>query len=102
MSTWRHLPPLSRALLLAALAAALLYAGAHAAGFRESVTVLSGTVPVGASYSWSALAGMLYLTSYFLAVLVVIALVAKFDMTSIEPDRKPTPAPDPPEGAADD
>jgi len=74
MSFWRSLPPLSRALLLTATASLLLLAGVHLAGFREYVTVLSGTVPVGAAYSWSALAGLLYLTCYFMAVLVAPVL----------------------------
>ena len=74
MNLLRRLPPNSQALLVASLVALLGFAVLHMAGLRDSVTVLSGTVPVGALYSWSVLGGLLYLTGYLVAVLVAPVL----------------------------
>lgn len=74
MNPWRALPPSSQALLVASLVALLAFAALHLAGLRESVTVLSGTVPVGSLYSWSVLGGLVYLTGYLVAVLVAPVL----------------------------
>ncbi len=65
-----------KALLAVALGLGLTFALAHLAGLRDSISILSGTLPATAgSYGSSVLRGLLYLVLYASAVLVVPTFV---------------------------
>ncbi len=69
-------PTLSpRSLVLWAVRFSALFAFVHLAGFREHTTVLSGTLAGGAPAPISGFFGMVYLFSYFVAVLAVPPLL---------------------------
>lgn len=72
---WNTADALSaRALLLWAMRLVLVFAVMHLCGLREHTTVLSGTV-VGGSSMVSGFFGLMYLLTYFAAILLVPPLL---------------------------
>ena len=75
MSSWREGPLSPMGMLAGALVLVLLFAVAHALGFRDGVSVLSGKMPSGDA---SAGGGVVYALLYFAAILVapILAIAA--------------------------
>jgi len=96
---WTRIPGLSRWCLLTALAIAVCYGILHAAGCRELVTIVTGTVPGDVSRGTAVVFGLgyvlCYLGSWIVAPVLVVAAGAYWGASVALCRRSSAPEPSP-------
>jgi L-lactate permease len=72
--------------------AVLVLAAAHLAGWREQVTVLSGTLPAGASFAAAQFKAVIYLAAWFGTVVAAPILLMAAGLVGLWHRRETSPA----------
>jgi len=76
MKSWLQAPTFSpKGFVVRAIFIATVYGFLSLLGFRNYTSVLSLTFPEGSSRGWALFAGMIYLATYFLWILMVPILI---------------------------